>query len=320
MKPLISVIVPVYDVEKYLDICIESIVNQTYENLEIILVDDGSPDNCPKMCDEWSLKDSRIHVIHKENGGLSSARNAALDICRGEYISFVDSDDYIHVDMYQIMMDDMIKTNADVVKCSRYICKNSDIFRRPSVSEAKSYNQKEILDCYFYHKDDFCGGVWDKLYKAEIFKQIRFPDGINSEDYYVYASIYNNIDKLYYNNIPLYYYRVRDNSICTKKEIDSHSYDKIKVSDMVKAFIDTSFPSRSYDALAFQIICRYATYYSIVIRKKNSMRKEWRKDLSSFLGKLFSHKKIGIGFKIKYLMLTYIPSIYKLKTIIKPEH
>ena len=98
-EPLVSVIVPVYKVEKYLDKCIESIVGQTYENLEIILVDDGSPDNCPTMCDEWAQKDSRIKVIHKENGGLSSARNAGLDACTGDYIGFVDSDDWIEPDM-----------------------------------------------------------------------------------------------------------------------------------------------------------------------------------------------------------------------------
>lgn len=93
--PLISVIVPVYKVEKYLDECVESIVNQTYRNLEIILVDDGSPDNCPQMCDDWAKRDARIRVIHKENGGLSSARNAGLDVCTGEYISFIDSDDWL---------------------------------------------------------------------------------------------------------------------------------------------------------------------------------------------------------------------------------
>ncbi len=97
-EPLISVIVPVYKVEKYFDECVESIVNQTYRNLEIILIDDGSPDNCPQMCDDWTKRDARIRVIHKENGGLSSARNAGLDVCKGEYIAFVDSDDFIHRD------------------------------------------------------------------------------------------------------------------------------------------------------------------------------------------------------------------------------
>ena len=101
---MISVIVPVYNVEKYLDNCVESIVNQTYKDLEIILVDDGSPDNCPAMCDEWAKKDSRIRVIHKENGGVSSARNIGLDNVTGEYIGFVDSDDYLESNMYELLL------------------------------------------------------------------------------------------------------------------------------------------------------------------------------------------------------------------------
>ena len=112
---LISVIVPVYNVEEWLDECVSSIVKQTYTNLEIILVDDGSQDSCPKMCDEWAKRDDRISVIHKENGGLSSARNAGLDICNGEYIGFVDSDDTIECEMYKKMLHDIEQNNVKIV-------------------------------------------------------------------------------------------------------------------------------------------------------------------------------------------------------------
>ena len=113
-NPKISVIVPVYKVEKYLDKCVESIVNQTYKNLEIILVDDGSPDNCPAMCDEWAEKDERIRVIHKENGGLADARNAGMDIATGDYIGFVDSDDWIEPNMYEVLLKNALKYDADI--------------------------------------------------------------------------------------------------------------------------------------------------------------------------------------------------------------
>lgn len=113
-QPKISVIVPVYKVENFLDRCVESIVGQTYENLEIILVDDGSPDNCPSMCDKWAEKDRRIKVIHKENGGVSSARNAALDIVSGDYIGFVDSDDWIDPGMYEFLYENSQKYDADL--------------------------------------------------------------------------------------------------------------------------------------------------------------------------------------------------------------
>ena len=120
MDEKVSIIVPVYNVEKYLDKCIESIVNQTYRNIEIILVDDGSPDKCPEICNEWAKKDDRIKVIHKENGGLSSARNAALEIAQGDYITFVDSDDWIENDMIQSMLTCAAKNDADIVCCGFY--------------------------------------------------------------------------------------------------------------------------------------------------------------------------------------------------------
>ena len=120
-KTLISIIVPVYRTEKYLDRCVESIVNQTYKNLEIILVDDGSPDDCPKMCDEWAKKDKRIKVIHKENGGVSSARNIGIKSAKGKYIGFVDSDDYIEKEMYESLIDVLNKNkNLDYIYCDIY--------------------------------------------------------------------------------------------------------------------------------------------------------------------------------------------------------
>lgn len=141
MDKLISVIVPIYNVEKYLTKCIESIINQTYENLEIILVDDGSPDNCPIICDEYAKRDSRVKVIHKKNGGLSDARNAGLDIATGEYIMFIDSDDFVEIDMMESMMNNMIDNNVDLVVCNiKYIYDNS---------EKVKYNQKDkVLDKY----------------------------------------------------------------------------------------------------------------------------------------------------------------------------
>ena len=116
---LISVIVPIYKVKKYLNRCIDSVINQTYNNLEIILVDDGSPDSCPQICDEYAKKDKRIKVIHKQNGGLSDARNAGLDIASGDFVSFIDGDDYIHPQTYEIVMDVINKCPAEMI-CFHY--------------------------------------------------------------------------------------------------------------------------------------------------------------------------------------------------------
>ena len=118
MNPLISVIVPIYKVEKYLDRCVESLINQTYKNLEIILVDDGSPDNSPAMCDNYAKKDSRIKVVHKKNGGLSDASNVGMSVATGEFISFIDSDDYVSDDFFEVLYNTMITEKSDIVECS----------------------------------------------------------------------------------------------------------------------------------------------------------------------------------------------------------
>ena len=120
MEKTISVIVPIYNVEKYLDRCLKSIINQTYKNLEIILIDDGSPDNCGTICDEYAKKDNRIKVVHKDNGGLVKARNTGLDIATGEYISFIDPDDWIELNMYEEMIKIADETNTDIVRCGYY--------------------------------------------------------------------------------------------------------------------------------------------------------------------------------------------------------
>ena len=122
MNELISIIIPIYKVEEYLDECISSVINQTYTKLEIILVDDGSPDSCPKMCDDWAKKDSRIRVIHKTNGGLSDARNAGIEVATGEYIAFVDSDDYIKPDMIAKLYAALCKEEADISACGILSC------------------------------------------------------------------------------------------------------------------------------------------------------------------------------------------------------
>ena len=315
MNDLISVIVPVYKVEEWLDQCVESIVNQSYKNLEIILVDDGSPDNCPQMCDEWAKKDDRIRVVHKENGGLSTARNAGLDICSGDYISFIDSDDYIHKDMYINMLEDLKRTDSDIVKCGRYIDSDGMISEKRIIGSAKEYNHDEILDCFFYHKDDFCSGVWDKLYKAELFKGIRFPDGLNSEDYYIYGVIYNRANKLYYNNKYYYYYRIREDSICRKEEITEHSFDKIIVSDKVYDYVLDNYPDREEDAQIFQSISRFAIYQEVFQKDhEKKLEKEWKQNLKEKKKVVLRNHKIGSLYKFKYCMMCTVPKVYiKLK-------
>ena len=181
MEELISVIVPIYKVEAYLERCIGSIVNQTYKNLEIILVDDGSPDSCPDICDAWKEKDDRIKVIHKKNGGLSDARNAGMQIMAGTYISYIDSDDWVANDMYEKMMYAIKKNDADICECqfekTAGIVKSNKEQQTDKVTILK---KEEALKAVVEEKINPV--VWNKIYKREIVDQLYFEKGKYNED------------------------------------------------------------------------------------------------------------------------------------------
>ncbi len=211
MNPLISVIVPVYNVEKYLNQCVESIINQTYENLELILVDDGSPDKCPQLCDEWAIKDSRIKVIHQNNHGGGYARNRALDIANGEYISFVDSDDYISNQMYEIMMS-YFEDDIDIVECNYQIVTDNNYSFDSLKNKSEKYSMKEAMR---EHINDhiFRQLIWNKLYKISVISNVRFPEDKKIDDEFFTYKVIANSDNLIIIDIPLYAYRQQSNSV-----------------------------------------------------------------------------------------------------------
>lgn len=233
MKPKISVIVPVYKVQPYLSKCIESIIHQTYDNLEIILVDDGSPDNCPSICDEYAKKDNRIRVIHKENGGLSSARNAGLEIATGKYITFVDSDDWLELDMYSILFNNLKKENADVSVCANIEEFGTDL-KNPNKN--KSYDTivftdlgeiyKHLLPTY---QPPLLFMVWNKLFKREVVGDVRFQVGQIYEDMYFDREIFKKCKKVVYSTYKGYHYRIgRSGSTATFfKEIKLNKFNEI---------------------------------------------------------------------------------------------
>lgn len=218
--PLISVIVPVYKVEKYLDECIESIVNQTYRNLEIILVDDGSPDNCPQMCDDWAKKDERICVIHKENGGVSSARNAGLDVCKGEYIAFVDSDDWLEPDMYETMVR-QIKDNCLIV-CEYTKSNSTDADFVKELNETVYFKRTEFSELL---SNGRINSPVNKLYKQNQLNNIRFHKDISlGEDLLFNLEVLQSskADILFISE-PLYHYRCEEkNTLSTKYRSDRY--------------------------------------------------------------------------------------------------
>ena len=211
MEPLISVIIPVYKVEEYLPTCIKSVINQTYKNLEIILVDDGSPDNCGVMCDEFAEKDKRIKVIHQKNNGLSSARNVGIDVATGEYIGFVDSDDYIEPDMYAAMMDYMQKNKLDIVCCDTKIIKGTKVKFRPIYKENRLWGGTEALNEILVGAID--NSACNKLYKRECIGKYRFPIGRRYEDVATVYLFFINAGRVGYICQGFYFYLKRRSGI-----------------------------------------------------------------------------------------------------------
>lgn len=183
MKELISVVVPIYKVEKYLERCIRSIVSQTYVQLEIILVDDGSPDNCPAICDAWKEKDERIIVIHRENGGLSAARNSGIDRATGDYIALVDSDDFIAADFIETLYTACKNTGSEMAQCRyEYVAGDKLTKEQERVEPTETFTGKEMIAGMSWKDGAYNVVAWNKLYKSSLFQGIRYPEGRIHED------------------------------------------------------------------------------------------------------------------------------------------
>ncbi len=237
----ISVIVPVYNVEKYLEKCVESIIAQTYSNLEIILVDDGATDSSGLICDRYAENDKRIKVIHKENGGLSSARNAGIVAAEGEYIGFVDSDDYIEKNMIELLAEELISNDADMSVCGVY----------------NVYQERKIPQCSKIERF-VCGGeeaykllmigekipgtVCNKLFKRKMIQQLRFPEGKLYEDAFFHINLMPLIKKVAVNTTPMYFYVHRKGSITTAK-FNSRGMDVIEAYEKNYLSVKQNYPA-----------------------------------------------------------------------------
>ena len=247
MNPLISVIVPIYNVEKYLARCVGSIVNQTYKNLEIILVDDGSPDRCPQMCDDYAEKDSRIKVVHKKNGGLSDARNAGMAVATGEYISFIDSDDYVSDDFFECLLDVMNKENSDIAECS--VVKFYEDNRFDEFSDdlsVKTYDTQDAMSALIA-ENQFHQHVWNKLYKTELVKDIPYAVGKLNEDEFWTYQVFGRANKVSKLNKTMYYYFQRNSSIMGVG-YNIRRLDALEGKANRQKYIENNFPDLSTQA------------------------------------------------------------------------
>jgi glycosyltransferase involved in cell wall biosynthesis len=228
MQPLISVIVPVYNVEPYIHKCIDSILAQSYANLEIILVDDGSLDNCGKICDEYAAKNPTVKVLHRENGGLSDARNAGLDIAKGEFLCFVDSDDWCEKEMLQTAFEAMERSKCDIIAYGAFhdFMENEKKFRtiiKEAKCEQKASSFEESLPLLV--NESLSVTAWAKLYKKKIFENLRFPKGKIFEDTRIFPKLFENGNGIFIISKPLYHYAIRSDGNGIFSSFNPHSMD-----------------------------------------------------------------------------------------------
>lgn len=309
---LISIIIPIYNVEKYLTECLQSLLAQTYKNLEIILVDDGSPDNCGKICDKYAKKDSRIKVLHKKNGGLSDARNNGINIATGKYICFIDSDDYVDKCFIEKLYRNMKKDNVKLIQCNILrVDEKCNILKKVGYDTCEIKSGKEIIkEQYGVHVIENTV-VWNKMYAKELFDDIKFPVGKIHEDEFVTYKIIYNLDRVAIINDYLYNYRENNNSIMKQKF-------NVKKLDRLEAFKEKMlyFQNREKD-IFIKALIRYieeAKTDYLMSKKYIPNFEELKKDLLSEYRRAYNllirQKNISIKYKIKMLIFYILPELH----------
>ena len=267
MNPLISIIIPVYNVEKYLCKCLDSVLAQTYHNIQVILVDDGSTDRCPEICDEYKEKDNRVYVIHKKNGGISETRNAGLDIVNGQYIAFVDSDDSISQYMIERLYNALKESNADISVCGvedEYEDVQKDVLTSEFYVNKKTVISGERATEYILEDIVIVSHVWDKLYKTELFSGIRFPVGRRFEDMYVTHEVINRANTVVLIPDKLYTYLHRSTSISYTKMIQN-CYD-ICGAYLLRLNFAAKYCSQMYDVVLKQAVIGCVNLYNTILK------------------------------------------------------
>ena len=296
--PLISVIVPVYNVEKYLERCFESIKNQSYKNIEIILVNDGSQDCSGEICEKLKKTDMRTKVIHKKNGGLSSARNAGLEIAEGEYIGFVDSDDWIDCNMYEALYNNINKFHTKISCCGRY---NVDAKTGEKAIGLCPENEELILVEEGLKRllkwDNIDSSAVDKLFHRSVFEHFRFPMGVISEDVAIMYQIFAWVGALSLVPLPMYYYYHRENSI-TMSKFDERKLVVLEHSNKILDFVKEKYPGAEMAAYYFRYT-QLIFVYDGIVNSRAYTDKNYKKLLYEISGEIKQNRE-----KFKYYLVT----------------
>lgn len=317
MEAMISVVVPIYNVEKYLVKCIESIIAQTYNNLEIILVNDGSTDNCGKICDDYAKKDQRIKVIHKDNGGLSDARNTGIEAAKGYYIGFVDSDDYINVNMYE-RLSNIIKTDNSKIA----VCNFSLVYEKmgKNIFDNNNFNSNyllidtkdKLLEYGMKNNYDTFTVAWNKLYLRELFNDIRYPKGKIHEDVFTTYKLLYKAQKISYTEDVMYYYLQRESSITKQKFNEKRLYQLDALQEQLE-FYQLKKEQEMWDITLFYYKLFLIHMLSEVQRNtklKKDMMDSYKKFYNEQIKKYLGDSCIGFKKKAGYWLYYRFPKFY----------
>ena len=311
MKQLLSIIVPVYNVESYLQQCIESILSQSYRDIDLILVDDGSKDSSGAICDAYAEKDRRVHVIHKKNGGVADTRNTGLRHAAGEYVTFVDSDDFLAPDAYKTHMENLQKTGAQISICGFYsyyhpqkiLPKRQDAFYAVLNSE-----QAIQMSTSF---DYFGIAVWDKVFKKDLFEGIEFPAGRLAEDWFVVYKLLDRAQKIVYDARQFYYYRQRPGSYTHDKLV---SRDNMLASKEVLDFVTEHYPNIREDALFSYVFACVGVYNNLILynKKDKAGREQLYKIICKHYKRIARKCQLSKSRRCQLMLLRYCPPLYTL--------
>lgn len=325
-KPLVSIIVPIYNVEPYLIRCLESISRQTLSDFEVILVDDGSPDKCGEICDSYAQKDARFKVIHQPNGGISNARNSGVKMAQGQYLGFVDPDDYIVADMYEKLLNEMIAKDTDIVICDHFRLEKEGIIPRHSFAHDFVLDRNEAMR--LVASDRMSSYLWCKLYKRILFAQVQFPEGQDFEDLSVLHEIIHAAEKIAYIHDCLYYYFINPKGVIAtltvQKEYDhfmAWRQRRIFLKKLYPEFADYTYELFTYCGTRSYWLSRYCNDKKPAHEVRSMLKSETRAILTSPLVRMKNKIRLmEVLLKIN-LYQFYIPKAirYGIENILNAE-
>lgn len=311
-EELISIIVPIYKVEQYLTKCIDSILEQTYTNLEIILVDDGSPDNCGKICDEYAKKDKRVIVLHNENKGVSASRNEGLDISKGKYITFIDADDYVSNNYVETLHKMIIANNADMAIIGNDEQYNGNIIKinkKLKKMIGKVETIKNILE------EKYITAVcWGKIYRKELFENTRFDSNFTiGEDFKIMMSLLDKCQRINIDTTKnLYHYRLNKSSVTQQKERKDDWIKEIELSKKIMNMVENNYHNIKGQAIQRYIRVNITFIIRMMKEKDTDLKDEinqFKKNVKGYKFRYFFMTTANIKYKVKFILILWFPGV-----------